>query len=107
MNAPRNMTLQEFPTVIRATDLGEFLTDEDSEDTSDDVLLCCSDLDGPVQPDSSAMELMEEMARRYNAHVKLLAALTDIVRAEWTTVTLQDMTPQHRQRLEVARELLK
>ena len=33
----------------------------------------------------------------------LLAALEDIVRAEWTTVSLQAATPQHRARLEAAR----
>lgn len=72
-------TPSEFPALIRATDLGEFLTDQDSEEVSDDVLLCCSDLDGPVQPDSSAMELMDEMARRYNVHAELLAALLAVM----------------------------
>jgi hypothetical protein len=34
---------------------------------------------------------------------ELLEALNDIVRSEWTTVTLESLTPQHRRRLERAR----
>ena len=67
-------------TKIRATDLGEFWTDR-GELGADDALLCCTDPDGSdheaVQPGSSAMDLMQEMARRYNVHAKLLAALRD------------------------------
>jgi hypothetical protein len=42
-------------------------------------------------------------ARLIAAAPDLLAALREIVRAEWTTVSLQGMTPQHRARLESAR----
>jgi hypothetical protein len=37
---------------------------------------------------------------------KLAEALRDIVQAEWTMVSLQAMTPQHRARLESARAAL-
>ena len=36
----------------------------------------------------------------------LLVALREIVQAEWTAVSLQDMTPQHRGRLERARVVI-
>ena len=59
-----------LPKRIRASDLGEFLTDQDNVDEGDTLLLCCSDPEGAdneaVQPDSQAMELMNEMARCYN-----------------------------------------
>lgn len=48
----------------------------------------------------------QERAKLVAAAPELLAVLEDIVRSEWTTVSLLEMTPQHRQRLERARALL-
>jgi hypothetical protein len=58
-----------FPKTIRATDLGEFWTDTEVHPLDDTPVLVCQDPDGgAVQPDTPAMELMKEMARRYNLY---------------------------------------
>lgn len=56
-----------------------------------------------LTPDRGPFQLAAEIDRLRAENAELLAALMDIVRAEWTTVTLQKITPQHRARLEAAR----
>lgn len=48
-------------------------------------------------------DMQEANAKLIAAAPALLDVLNDIVRSEWTTVSLQAMTPQHRARLERAR----
>lgn len=67
-----------FPKTIVALDLGEFWTEAQDAETgyyeADELLFSCNEDGSPVQPDSQAYELMQEMARRYNAYPALLKA---------------------------------
>lgn len=75
--------MSELPNKIRATDLGEFWSDTEDHPLDNDVLICCTDPDGSeheaVQPDTPAMELMHEMARRYNHHPELLKVCKSVL----------------------------
>lgn len=79
--ARRAIGAMEFPGRIRATDLYEFMTDNEAEDYEDDHLLSCD------TSQENDLRLMEEMARRYNAHRLLvntvLKVQTDMLRTDF------------------------
>jgi len=62
----------ELPKSIRASDLLEIWTDTE-DDTDEGLVSCCFEFD--ALNEDTGLEFLEELARRYNAHQQLIAAL--------------------------------